>query len=196
MIAILTVIVFKIVIKRKSTRFWLLFDAYYACVTHSIEQIVVLCLSLVITATKVWVKLINVCVHWQRFFGKNVGDSCRLFAWLGHVGWHDTDRILSTCGVALPKVAKASTNVCRDMLVIPKCKQKMTSLRGQASWAKMMSLGGKLTALVCLADQICKQSWVTNISLYKHFFLQTFFSTNIGKYNSNYHVSLSLSLSH
>jgi hypothetical protein len=25
----------------------------------------------------------------------------------------------------------------------------MTSLKGQASWAKMMSLGGKLTALAC-----------------------------------------------
>ncbi len=36
------------------------------------------------------------------------------------------------------------TNVCR--LVIPECKQNMMSLRGQASWAKMMSLRGKLTA--------------------------------------------------
>jgi hypothetical protein len=31
----------------------------------------------------------------------------------------------------------------RDRLVIPECKQKMTSLRGQASSAKMTSLGGK-----------------------------------------------------
>ncbi len=29
-----------------------------------------------------------------------------------------------------------------DRLVIPECKQKMTSLRGQASSAKMKSLGG------------------------------------------------------
>jgi hypothetical protein len=31
-------------------------------------------------------------------------------------------------------------NVCRDRLVITECKQNMTSLRGQASWAKMTSL--------------------------------------------------------
>ncbi len=30
----------------------------------------------------------------------------------------------------------------RDRLVIPECKQKMMSLRGQASSAKMTSLGG------------------------------------------------------
>ncbi len=29
------------------------------------------------------------------------------------------------------------------------CKQKMTSFRGQASWAKMTSPGGKLTAPAC-----------------------------------------------
>jgi len=29
------------------------------------------------------------------------------------------------------------------------CKQNMTSLRGQASWAKMMPLKGKLTAPAC-----------------------------------------------
>jgi hypothetical protein len=30
-----------------------------------------------------------------------------------------------------------------------KCKQKMMSFRGQASWAKMISPGGKLTTLAC-----------------------------------------------
>jgi hypothetical protein len=33
----------------------------------------------------------------------------------------------------------------RERLVIPECKHIMTSLRGQASWAKMTSLRGKLT---------------------------------------------------
>ncbi len=33
-----------------------------------------------------------------------------------------------------------STNVCREV-VIPECKQNMMSLRGQAGWAKMTSLG-------------------------------------------------------
>ncbi len=37
----------------------------------------------------------------------------------------------------------------RDRLVIHECKQNMTSLRGQAGWAKMMSLRGKLMALAC-----------------------------------------------
>jgi hypothetical protein len=37
----------------------------------------------------------------------------------------------------------------RDRLAIPQCKQNMMSLRGQASWAKMTSLGGKLTAPAC-----------------------------------------------
>jgi hypothetical protein len=36
-----------------------------------------------------------------------------------------------------------------DTLVILKCKQNMTSLRGQASWAKMTPLGGKLTGMAC-----------------------------------------------
>jgi hypothetical protein len=30
-----------------------------------------------------------------------------------------------------------------------RCKQKMTSFRGKASWAKMTSPGGKVTALAC-----------------------------------------------
>ncbi len=37
----------------------------------------------------------------------------------------------------------------RNRLVIPECKQNMTSLRGQASWAKMTAIWGKLTALMC-----------------------------------------------
>jgi hypothetical protein len=37
----------------------------------------------------------------------------------------------------------------RDGLVILECNQNMMSLMGQASWAKMASLGGKLTALAC-----------------------------------------------
>ncbi len=37
----------------------------------------------------------------------------------------------------------------RDMLVIPECKQKMASVRGQASLAKMTSLRGKLTTPEC-----------------------------------------------
>jgi hypothetical protein len=37
----------------------------------------------------------------------------------------------------------------RDRLVIPECKQNMMSLRGQASWAKMTSLRGKLTVPAC-----------------------------------------------
>jgi hypothetical protein len=38
--------------------------------------------------------------------------------------------------------------VC-DRLVIPECNQNMSSLRGKASWAKMTSLMGKLTAPAC-----------------------------------------------
>jgi hypothetical protein len=37
----------------------------------------------------------------------------------------------------------------RDRLVIPECKQNMTSLRGQASSDKMKSLKEKLTAPAC-----------------------------------------------
>jgi len=36
----------------------------------------------------------------------------------------------------------------RDWLVIPYVNKKMTSFRGQASWAKVPSPGGKLTVLV------------------------------------------------
>jgi hypothetical protein len=50
----------------------------------------------------------------------------------------------------LTQIGLVLFNVCREnRLVIPECNQNMMSLRGQASWAKMMSLGGKLTALMC-----------------------------------------------
>jgi hypothetical protein len=35
---------------------------------------------------------------------------------------------------------------CREIVSYTEWKQNMMSLRGQASWAKMTSLGGKLTA--------------------------------------------------
>jgi len=41
------------------------------------------------------------------------------------------------------------------------------SFRGQASWAKMTSPGGKLTAMACHPTKNV-QSGVTNLSLYKH----------------------------
>jgi hypothetical protein len=41
------------------------------------------------------------------------------------------------------------SNVCGDRLVIPEFKQNMMSLRGQVSWAKMISLREKLTAPAC-----------------------------------------------
>jgi hypothetical protein len=44
-------------------------------------------------------------------------------------------------------------------------KQRMTSFRGQASQAKMMSLGGKLTALVChLTKRVNKAEELTYLS--------------------------------
>jgi hypothetical protein len=50
----------------------------------------------------------------------------------------------------LTQIGLVLFNVCRvNRLVIPECNQNMMSLRGQTSWAKMMSLGGKLTALMC-----------------------------------------------
>jgi hypothetical protein len=49
-------------------------------------------------------------------------------------------------------------NVCRDRSVIFGCNQNMTSLRGQASWAKMTSLGGQANSTGEPPDQICKQS--------------------------------------
>jgi hypothetical protein len=51
------------------------------------------------------------------------------------------------CVVMLSVVAPLNTKrgliVFLPMFVIPECKQKMTSLRGQASLAKMTSFGGK-----------------------------------------------------
>ncbi len=43
------------------------------------------------------------------------------------------------------------------MLVIPECKQNMMLLRGQASWAKMTSLRGKLTAPACQPTKFVKK---------------------------------------
>ncbi len=69
--------------------------------------------------TRRWVKA---RLHWRRFFGKNVSNSDIIFTCLGHLERFDTDRIIvSICGVALPKVAKASTVVtvaCRAAGVI------------------------------------------------------------------------------
>jgi hypothetical protein len=45
----------------------------------------------------------------------------------------------------------------RYRLVIPECKQNMMSLKGQASWAKMMSLNGKLRALAYHRTKTSKQ---------------------------------------
>ncbi len=47
----------------------------------------------------------------------------------------------------------------RDRLVISECKSNMTSLRGQASWAKVMSLRGKQAApfLIYLLINLLKQ---------------------------------------
>ncbi len=55
-----------------------------------------------------------------------------------------------------------------DRLVLPECKQHMTSLRGQASWAKMTSLRGKLTATACHLTKFVNKAE-----------LQTFLSTNL-----------------
>jgi len=42
-----------------------------------------------------------------------------------------------------------ASNVCREMGWYLVCKQKMTSFRGQASWAKVASPRVKLTAMAC-----------------------------------------------
>jgi hypothetical protein len=59
----------------------------------------------------------------------------------------------------------------RDRLVIPECKHNMTSLRGQASWAKMTSLRGKLTALAWHPTKFVNKSEQ-----------RTYHSTNIESY--------------
>ncbi len=46
-------------------------------------------------------------------------------------------------------------------------KQKMMSFRGQAGWAIMTSSGGQANSTGMPPDQKSKQSWVTNLSLYK-----------------------------
>ncbi len=54
------------------------------------------------------------------------------------------------------------------------CKQKMTTFKGQASLAKMTSLGGKLTVLVCHpTKRVNKAEEVT------------YLSTNIGNTGNN-----------
>ncbi len=44
---------------------------------------------------------------------------------------------------------KCPNGLYRDVLVINGCERNMTLLSEQASWAKMMSLGEKLTAPAC-----------------------------------------------
>ncbi len=66
------------------------------------------------------------------------------------------------------KYLGALDNAYRDRLVIPD-KQKMMSLRGQASWAKITSPGGKLTALACHPTK--KENKIVLVS---------YLSTNIG----------------
>jgi hypothetical protein len=46
----------------------------------------------------------------------------------------------------------------RDWLVIPECNQNTMSLRGQASWAKMTSLKGKLTVPACYPTKFVNKS--------------------------------------
>ncbi len=60
-------------------------------------------------------------------------------------------RTNKTNGVGLAPLSQTlGSNVPRHIgLTIPHCKQKMMSFRGQASWAKMTSAGGKITATVC-----------------------------------------------
>jgi hypothetical protein len=53
-----------------------------------------------------------------------------------------------------PRSLRHATNACSPMFVKIRIsysisKQKMMSFRGQASYAKMMTPGGKLTALAC-----------------------------------------------
>jgi hypothetical protein len=55
----------------------------------------------------------------------------------------------------------------------------MTSLSRQASWAKMTSLGGKLTVLGVQHDQMCKQRSAINLSLYKHYILSMFLQLRV-----------------
>ncbi len=45
------------------------------------------------------------------------------------------------------------------------------SLTGQTSWAKMTSLGGEANNTGVPPNKICKQSWVTNLSPYKHCYI-------------------------
>ncbi len=50
------------------------------------------------------------------------------------------------------------SNVSREIVSYSQCKQKMMLFKGQASWAKMTSPGGKLKALACYPTKKSKQS--------------------------------------
>jgi hypothetical protein len=45
------------------------------------------------------------------------------------------------------------------------CKQEITSFKGQASWAKVMSTGGQASSTGMPPNQKSKQSGVTKLSL-------------------------------
>jgi hypothetical protein len=52
-----------------------------------------------------------------------------------------------------------TTKACREIgQLFLNVNKNMMSLRGQASWTKMTSLRGKLTALACHPKKNCKQS--------------------------------------
>jgi hypothetical protein len=64
---------------------------------------------------------------------------------------------ITKASVLLHKGMNYSQCFSRDRLVILDCKQNMMSLRGQGSWAKKLSLVGKLTALAChLTEYVSK----------------------------------------
>jgi hypothetical protein len=66
------------------------------------------------------------------------------------------------------------TSVVQGKVSYSRCKQKMTSFRGQANSANIMSLGDKLTALACHpTKRVNKAEELTNLSI------------NIGGYYTN-----------
>jgi len=70
------------------------------------------------TPLKLW--LIKAHLHWRCFYSNIAGDSDiwqSLLTSLGHLGWRDTDRIISTYVVS-PKVAKASTSVSLSRVIV------------------------------------------------------------------------------
>jgi hypothetical protein len=108
-----------------------------------------------------------------------------LFDWFGLVCLANKNKKIFSCHTADSKPVKQVNGtvilpplvfpgllndqcLVRNRLVIPEFEHNMMSLRGQASWAKMTSLRGKQTALVChLTKFVNKAEW------------QTFFSTKI-----------------